>query len=146
VIGHIYTRGVLVLSLGGWVAHDQASWLVPAYPAGIRCHVRSIRDLKRRAVLRTRAAVIVDPRRGNIRVPEPFLHLRNVGLMVEGVDGSRRTQRVCADLETQLRRIGRHQLVNPVRGDRVFKLVGSAVVADRPEQRTVFIPCPAISR
>jgi hypothetical protein len=106
----------------------------------------SIGHLKRRAVLRARAAVIVDARRGNIRVPEPFLHLGDVGLVVEGVGRGRRAQRMGADLETEQRRIGAHQLVDAVRRDRPFERAGG-VVLDRPKQRTVFIgPCPATSR
>jgi len=58
--------------------------------------------------------------------------------VVERIRGGGRTQRMRTDLETKLRRIGPHQLVDPVRGDRVLKPPG-AVVADRPEQRTIFI-------
>jgi hypothetical protein len=36
--------------------------------------------------------MIVYPRRRNIRMAEPFLHLGNVGLVVEGVGGGRRAQ------------------------------------------------------
>ena len=45
----------------------------------------SIRDLECRAVLRSGLAVIVDPRRGDVRVPEPFLHLGDVSLVVERI-------------------------------------------------------------
>ena len=69
---------------------------------------------------------------------EPFLHLGDVGLMVERVGGGRRAQRMRADLETELRRIGAHQLVDAVRRDRLVEPAG-AVVADRPEQRAVFV-------
>ena len=62
-----------------------------------------IRDLKRRAILWPRFAVIVDAGGGNVGVPEPFLHLGEVGLVVERVGGGRRSQRMGTDLETELR-------------------------------------------
>jgi hypothetical protein len=43
-----------------------------------------------------------------------------------------------ADLETEHRRISPHQLVNTIRRDRIHEPSG-AVVAGRPEQRTIFI-------
>ena len=47
--------------------------------------------LERGTVLRPRPPVVIDPRRGDVGVPEPFLHFRNVGLVVERVGGSGRT-------------------------------------------------------
>lgn len=41
-----------------------------------------IRHLERRAVLWPGFAVVVDPDRGDISVPQPLLHLSNVGLVV----------------------------------------------------------------
>ena len=61
----------------------------------------SISHLERRAVLRPRAAVIVDARGGDVGVAEPFLHLGDVGLVVERVGGGRRAQRMRADLEAE---------------------------------------------
>jgi hypothetical protein len=54
--------------------------------------------------------MIVDARGGDVCVAEPFLNLGNVGLVVEGIGGGRRPQRVRADLEPELRRIGRTSL------------------------------------
>jgi len=45
--------------------------------------------------------VIVDAGGGDVGVAEPFLHLGDVGLVVERVGGGRRAQRVGADLETE---------------------------------------------
>ena len=42
--------------------------------------VTLISDLESRAILGTRAAVIVDPRGGDVGVSEPLLHLGDVGL------------------------------------------------------------------
>ena len=103
-------------------------------PRAPRCVMGIIRDLECRAVLRPRAAVIVDAGGGDVGVAEPFLHLGDVGLVIERVGGGRRAQRMRADLEPELRRIGPHQPVDAVRGDRAFRAAG-AVVADRPEQR-----------
>jgi hypothetical protein len=50
-----------------------------------------------------RLTVIVNARRGNIGVAEPLLNLGDVGLMVEGVGGGRRSPRVTADLKLQLK-------------------------------------------
>ena len=41
---------------------------------------RSIRDLESRAVLGPRPAVVIDARGGDVRMPKPLLHLREVGL------------------------------------------------------------------
>ena len=82
--------------------------------------------------------MIVDPRRGDVGVPKPFLHLGDVGLVIERVGGGRRAQRMRADLEAERGRVGAHQLVDAVRRDRLVELAG-AVVADRPEQRAVFV-------
>ena len=45
----------------------------------------SISNLERRAVLRPRAAMIVNARGGDIGVAEPLLHLGDVRLMIERV-------------------------------------------------------------
>jgi len=77
-----------------------------------------MRHFESRAVLRPRPPMIVDARGGDVCVAEPFLNLGNVGLVVEGIGGGRHPQRVRADLESELRRIGPHQLVDAIRGDR----------------------------
>jgi hypothetical protein len=92
----------------------------PVRLALARVRHSSVRHLERRAVFRPRPAVIIDPRGGNIRVPEPFLNLGDVGLVIERIGGGRRAQRMRADLESELRRIGPHQLVDAIRGDRAF--------------------------
>jgi hypothetical protein len=43
--------------------------------------------LERRTVLRPRFAVIINAGGGDVGVAEPFLHLRDVGLVVERVGG-----------------------------------------------------------
>ena len=63
--------------------------------------VVSISHLERRAVLRPRAPVIVDARGGDVGVAEPFLHLGDVGLVVERIGRGGRAQRVRADFETR---------------------------------------------
>ena len=78
--------------------------------------------------------MIVDARGGNIGMSQPFLHLGDVGLMIESVGGSGRAQRVRANLEPKPRGVAAHQLVKAVRRDRAFGFAG-AVVADRAEQR-----------
>ena len=59
--------------------------------------------------------MIVDARGGDVGVAEPFLHLGDVGLVVERVGGGRRAQRMGADLEAEQRRVGPHQLVDAIR-------------------------------
>ena len=71
-------------------------------------------------------------------MPEPFLHLGNVGVVIERVGGGGRSQRMHADFEPKLRRIAPHQLVDAIRRDRVFQPT-RAVVADRPEQRAALV-------
>jgi len=67
--------------------------------------------------------------------PEPFLHLRDVRLVVEHVGRRGGAQRMRADLETQRRWVSPHQLVDPVLRDGALQSAG-AVVAYRAEQRT----------
>ena len=58
----------------------QATGLIDYWPY-------SISNLERRAILGPRAAVIVDPRGGDIRMAEPFLHFCDVGLVIERIGG-----------------------------------------------------------
>src|SRR4051812_23882107 len=97
-----------------------------------------VTHLECRAVLGPGSPMIVDARRGDVGVPKPLLHLGNVGLMIERVGGSGRTQRMRADLEAERSRVGAHQLVNAVRRNRLVELAGS-VVANRPEQRAAIV-------
>ena len=48
------------------------------------------RHLERRAIFRRSLAVIVDARRGNIGVPQPFLHFDDIGAITERVGGTGR--------------------------------------------------------
>ena len=59
-----------------------------------RPHARSISDFECRAVLGPCTAVIVDARGGDIGVAEPFLHLGDISLVIERIDGRGRAQRV----------------------------------------------------
>jgi hypothetical protein len=47
--------------------------------------------------------VIVDAGCGDVGVAEPFLHLGDVGLVVERIGGGRSAQRMGADLEAEFR-------------------------------------------
>jgi len=47
-------------------------------------------------VVEQRAALVVEPRRGNIRMPEPFLDFGNIGLMFQSIGCGRGAQRVHA--------------------------------------------------
>lgn len=49
-----------------------------------------------RAILGSCFAPVAEPRRGDVRVVEPFLNFGNIGLMREGIGWSRRAQRVHA--------------------------------------------------
>ena len=75
-------------------------------------------------------------------MPEPLLHLGNIGLVIKRIGGGSRAQRVHTDLEAQRGRIGPHQLVDPVRGDGALQPLG-AVVAQRAEQRAGIVPAMA---
>src|SRR3954447_21440029 len=82
--------------------------------------------------------MIVNTRCSDIGVSKPFLHLRNVGLMIESVRGSGRAQRMRADLKSERGRVGAHQLVNAIGRNRLIQLAGS-VVANWPEQRAAIV-------
>jgi hypothetical protein len=78
--------------------------------------------------------MVVDSRGGDVGMAEPFLHLGDVGLVIERVGGGGGAQRMRADQKPERPRITPHQAIDAVRGDRVLHSAG-AVVADRPEQR-----------
>src|SRR5689334_2675129 len=94
----------------------------------------SITHLERRAILWPCSAMIIDPRRRNVSVPEPLLHLGDVGLVIERIGGGGRAQRMRADLESKRGRVGAHQPIDSIRRDRPVQLAG-AIVAERTEQR-----------
>src|ERR1700722_6363316 len=103
-------------------------------PALFGCGI-SISHLECRAILGPRSAVVVDPRRSDVGVAEPFLNPGDVGVVIERVGGGSRTQCMHSDLESKLRRIGAHQLVDAIRGDRCFEAAGTDVPG-RPKQCT----------
>ena len=71
--------------------------------------------------------MVVNPGGGDIGVAKPFLHLGNVGLVVERVGGRCRPQRMRADLsEAELDGISAHHLIDKVPG--VIALSSSPVV------------------
>jgi hypothetical protein len=71
--------------------------------------------------------VLIDPCRGDVGVAEPLLHLGDVGLMVEGIGGGRRAERVGADLEADLPRIGLHEHINAIGRERFVEPAGAVV-------------------
>lgn len=97
-----------------------------------RTRRRSVAHLKRRRILRLHLAAVVDAGSGNIRMPQPILDARDVGVVVEGVGGGRGAQRMGADLEAEGHGIATHELIDSVRGDGVVEFAG-AVVADWSE-------------
>lgn len=101
-----------------------------------------IRNLKGWAVLRSHLAPVIDARRCDIRVPEPFLDLCDIGVVVERVGRRGRTQRVrpeAGNINFQRRRItaGQH-LVHAIGRDRCAGIL-MPVVFDWPEQRALFV-------
>ena len=62
--------------------------------AASRIGVRSILDPVGGAVRRPGIAPVIEPGRGDIGVPEPFLHLRDIGIVVQRIGRGRRTQAV----------------------------------------------------
>ena len=60
---------------------------------------QSVRHLERRTVLGPGLAVVVDAGGGDVGVPQPLLHLGDVGLVVQGIGRRGCAQRVGADLE-----------------------------------------------
>ena len=87
-----------------------------------------IAHFERRRVFRPGLAVIINPRRRNIRMPQPFLHIGDIGLMVERIGRRRRAERMRAYLETQSRRVLSHHPIHPVRRDGVAGRPVAAVV------------------
>jgi len=69
---------------------NRNEWQKPQHNTSV-FHVL-IPHLKRRAVLRPGLPPIVEPGGGDVGVPEPLLHLGDVGLMVERIGGRRGPQ------------------------------------------------------
>src|ERR1039458_8969142 len=98
----------------------------------------SVDNFEGRAVLRPRLTVVVYPRRGNVRMPQPFLDLGDVGLVIERIGSGCGTQRVRSDLKPQRRRISAYHLVDRVRRDGLISGV-AAIPVYRPKQRPTLI-------
>ena len=86
----------------------------------------SVGHLECRAVLRSRAAVVVHARGGNVRVPGPFLHFGDVGLVVERTGGGGRAQPMGA-FSKPSNADSLHQQINAVAGDCLLKPTGAMV-------------------
>jgi hypothetical protein len=79
-----------------------------------------IPHLKRGAVLWPGLPPVVEARGGNVGMPEPLLHLGDVGLMVERVgrgSGSRSVRAEALDVYPHTLCVVLHHLVDAVRGD-----------------------------
>jgi hypothetical protein len=61
--------------------------------------------------------VIVDPGGRDIRMAEPFLHLGDIGLVIERIGRGGGPQRVRANFKTEPAGIRPHQLIDAVRRD-----------------------------
>lgn len=68
----------------------------------------SVAHFKCRRIFGFHFASIVDPGGRNIRVAQPFLDLREIGIVVEGVGGGGGAQGVGTDLETKGQRVAAH--------------------------------------
>jgi hypothetical protein len=66
-------------------------------------------------------------------MPQPFLHLGDIGVVVQRVGRGRGAKRMRANLETQPECVPPHELVDPVGGNGIVEPAG-AVVADRTEE------------
>jgi hypothetical protein len=83
---------------------------------------RSIGDFEGGRIFWPMTPMVIDARGRDVRVPEPFLHLRDVGFMVERVGRGGRAQAMHAeaiDRDPSFRRVRKDHLVHPVRRDRV---------------------------
>jgi hypothetical protein len=67
-------------------------------------------------------------------VPEPLLHLGDVGVVIERIGCGSRAQGMGPDLKSEPARISAHEFVDAVRRDRLIEARGP-VVAERSEQR-----------
>ncbi len=94
-----------------------------------------IRYPERRTILRLGLPAIVNPRRRDIRMPQPLLHLGDVGLVIERIGRRRRAQRVRPDLKPQLGRVRPYHPIHPVRRDGLSGFRIPAVV-ERAEEGT----------
>jgi hypothetical protein len=73
--------------------------------------------------------MIVDAHGADVGMAEPFLHLGDVGLMIERVGGGGRAQRMCADLEPKRGGMNPHRFVYAVCRDRQRRPAAAFVAA-----------------
>jgi hypothetical protein len=106
----------------------------------------SIRHFKRRGILRPVLAPVIETRSGNIRVPQPFLHLGNVGLVIERICGSRGTQGMDTQTlniaNTYLTRIIPHHPIDAVRCHGSIEFA-TYIIAYRPKEGRGGVPAMA---
>ena len=69
-------------------------------------------------------------------MPQPFLHLGNIRIVIERIGRGGRTKRMGADFQPEPQRIPPHELVDPVRRDGVVESA-SSIVAHRTEEGTL---------
>ena len=67
-------------------------------------------------------------------MPEPLLHLGDVGVVVERIGCGSRAQGMGPDLKSEPARVSANELVDAVRRDRLIEARGP-IVAKRSEQR-----------
>lgn len=93
-----------------------------------------ITDLEGGAVFGSALAPIVELCRLNVGMPEPFLELRDVCFVLEGVCGSRRPQHMHTNFDTRPLRVGARQLIGAIARDGPIEPAGAAV-ANLPKKR-----------
>jgi hypothetical protein len=83
-------------------------------------------------------AAIKVPPFGDVRMPEPLLHLGDVCPIVEGVGGCGGSQGMCPDLNLHRLGIPPHGLVDPVRRHRLAEFAREVILhrsVERPVRR-----------
>src|SRR5262249_32568765 len=102
--------------------------------------------LKRRAFLRPALPAIIEPRGGNVGMPQPLLHFGNVRVMREGIRRCGGTQGMHAEavhigVDTHQSAVVPHDLLIHGRWVQVLGKCLANVVFHRPEKRTIKILC-----
>ena len=108
-------------------------------------HRKSILHPKRRTVFRPILALIVKPSGGDIGMAQPFLHLGNIGIVLQSVGRRRRPQRMHAEavnipVDAHLLPIAPHDLLIDRSGVEGFSEGPGRVVLHRTKQRSRQIP------
>ena len=103
-------------------------------PGKLRFQLQSITWIQIRIPLFREPAIapVVEARSGNVRVPEPLLDLRDVGLVLEGIGCGGGPQSMHADDRPNFLCVSADEFVDSVTGDRPIDLTGS-IVSDRSE-------------